>query len=311
MHHRRLGRTNLEVSALSLGTVELGLDYGISPTGADARPDEAAAARLLNRALDLGINYLDTARLYGTSEQIIGRALSARRSEFFLATKVPLFAGEGLSGEALRARLRGALEESLAALRTDVIDVMMLHSVPAVEAVPGEVQEVLEGYRDRGAIRFVGASVYGPEQALAAIECGRYDCVQIAYSPLDRRPERAVFAAAAAHDVGLVIRSVLLKGALTHRAPLLPDELGGLKQAAARLDTLASAAGLSLPELAYRYVLAQPAAHTALVGTVHLAELEAVAGYAAAGPLPPDLVARVQAVSVSDEAQLNPANWPS
>ena len=128
MRQHRLGRTGLLVSELSLGTVELGLDYGIRPTGADARPDEAAAARLLHRALDLGINYIDTARGYGASEQIIGRALRRRRAECVLATKVSTFHEEGLSGEPLKQRLIASVHESLAALATETIDIMMLHS---------------------------------------------------------------------------------------------------------------------------------------------------------------------------------------
>jgi len=211
------------VSEISLGTVELGLDYGLDPTGAGARPDEAAAARLLHQALDLGINYVDTARLYGVAEEIIGRALHGRRDEVILATKVPLFADQGLSGDALRERVATAVHESLTALATDVIDIMMLHSVVAGAQVPPEIVEVLERFEQQGAIRVLGVSVYGEEQALAAIADGRYDCVQIAYSALDRRPERRVLGAAREHDVGLVVRSVLLKGVLTHRAQLLPD----------------------------------------------------------------------------------------
>lgn len=310
MHHRRLGRTNLLVSEISLGTVELGLDYGLCPTGDGARPSEAAAARLLHHALDLGINFIDTARLYGVSEEIIGRALHGRRDEFILATKIPLFNDEHLTGAGLRERATAAVHESLAALATDVVDLMMLHSVASVAGVPSEILDVLESFQQQGAIRFLGVSVYGEEQALAAITCGRYDCVQIAYSALDRRPEARVLPAALEHDIGIVVRSVLLKGVLTHRAQHLPAELAPLQAAAAQLTALAAAAGLSLPELAYRYVLAHPAAHTALVGTARVEELEAGVGYAAPGPLADDLLAQVRAVEIADDTYLNPGNWP-
>lgn len=310
MKRRRLGKTDLMVSEISLGTVELGMAYGIDPKGIDARPDEATAASVLNRALDLGINYIDTARLYGASEEIIGRSLRSRRNEYVLASKVPLFADEGLCGEALKRRITGSVHESLSALATDVIDVMMLHSAPSVRSVPPEFREVLEGFRQQGAIRYLGVSVYGPDEALAAIRCGWYDCVQIAYSMLDRRPEEKVLPAAVEEDIGIVVRSVLLKGVLTHRAQLLPDALASLREAAGKLEALAAKAGISLPEMAYRYVLAQPAAHTSLVGTSRIEELEAAVAYADRGPLPADLVEKVREVAVADEAQLNPANWP-
>ena len=75
MNYRRLGRTGLQVSEISLGTVELGLDYGVPVAGEHLRPSEENAARLLNRALDIGVNFIDTARGYGISEEVIGRAL--------------------------------------------------------------------------------------------------------------------------------------------------------------------------------------------------------------------------------------------
>ena len=83
-----LGRTGISVSRIALGTVELGLDYGIAGAGDHRRPDEAAAAKLLNHALDIGVTFIDTARMYGEAEAIIGRAIGHRRSEFVLASKV-------------------------------------------------------------------------------------------------------------------------------------------------------------------------------------------------------------------------------
>ena len=144
MKRRRLGRTDLDVSEISLGTVELGLPYGIPEAGRLVQPDEAAAARLLNKALDLGINFIDTARLYGTAEEIIGRALRGRRSEYFLASKVPNFAAENLTGHALRERVFASVEESLRLLQTDVIDVMMIHSAPVEVIERGEIMAALE-----------------------------------------------------------------------------------------------------------------------------------------------------------------------
>lgn len=101
MNYRRLGRTNLQVSEISLGTVELGMDYGIPVQGEQRRPSEADAARTLNCALDLGVNLIDTARAYGNSEAIIGRALKSRRNEYILATKIASLSWEGYTGREL------------------------------------------------------------------------------------------------------------------------------------------------------------------------------------------------------------------
>ena len=310
MRTRRLGRTGWLASEISLGTVELGLDYGIAPVGADARPDPSAAERLLHRALDLGVNVIDTARAYGEREAIIGRALQARRREYFLASKVSTFERQGLSGAALAGAVTASVHQSLRALRTDSIDLMMLHTVGAQAIESGEIVELLEPFREAGHIRFLGASVYGEEAALLAIRSGRYDCLQIAYNALDRRPEARVLQEAQARDVGIMVRSVLLKGALTHRYRLLPDALAGLKTAVERVQTLAEEHSMELPEMAYRFVLAHPGVHTTLVGTGAPAELEAAIGYAARGPLPPSLCELIRAIAVAEESNLNPGTWP-
>jgi 1-deoxyxylulose-5-phosphate synthase len=310
MRKRRLGRTNWLASEISLGTVELGLNYGIAPVGADARPDYSSAERLLHHALDLGVNVIDTARGYGESEAVIGRALQSRRSEFFLASKVSTFEREGLSGDALADAVSASVHASLRALRTDTIDLMLLHTVGTAAIERGEVVDVLEKFRQAGHLRFLGASIYGEESALLAIRSGRYDCLQIAYNALDHRPEGRLLQEAQARDIAIVVRSVLLKGALTHRYRLLPGALAGLKSAVERLQALGEEYSLRLPELAYRFVLSHPGIHTALVGTGAPAELEAAIGYAARGPLPDALCERIRAISVADESNLNPGTWP-
>jgi len=156
----------------------------------------------------------------------------------------------------------------------------------------------------------VGASVYGEEAALAAIADGSYDCLQIVYSILDRRPESRVFEAAQRSGVGLVARSVLLKGALTERSRLLPDALSKLKAAIERMRALAAREVISLPELAYRYVLSQPLPQTALVGASSSEELRHAIGFAAAGPLPGRLIDEIRSAEMPEAFYLNPGNWP-
>src|SRR5215470_10816884 len=131
MRYRRLGRTELQLSELSLGTVELGLNYGIAPDGAGLAPPSAAeATRLLHQAIDAGINFIDTARAYGTSEEVIGQALPPeKRDQLYLATKVTCLGpgGQPLSGESLRQHLRQSVTTSLRCLRTDWVDLLLLH----------------------------------------------------------------------------------------------------------------------------------------------------------------------------------------
>lgn len=296
MNCRVLGRTGLRVSEISLGTVELGLDYGLAAAGETLRPSEEGAAHLLHRALDLGVNLIDTARAYGESEAIIGRALSSRRSEFHLCTKV----------QAVPDRMEASIAESLRLLQTPAVDLLLLHCGKPADAGNEQIRGLLLQARDRGQARFVGASVYGPDAARAAIESGIYDCVQVAWSPLDRRLE-PLLPLAAQHGVGLMIRSVLMRGALTHRAEMLPDKLEPIRDGARRLARIAG--NMALPELAYRYILSHPGPITALVGTGRIAELEAGCVYAARGPLDNATIAAIREVVVSEPALLDISRW--
>jgi aryl-alcohol dehydrogenase-like predicted oxidoreductase len=125
-----LGRTGLQVSEIRPGTVELGLDYGVPVAGEHLRPSEESPAHLLNRALDLGVNCIDTARAYGTSHEVIGWSLKGHRSEYIIASKLAIN-DDGLTDEELRKRVGASIAESLRALQTDVIDVLQIHSAPA------------------------------------------------------------------------------------------------------------------------------------------------------------------------------------
>ena len=310
MNYRRLGRTGLLVSEISLGTVELGMDYGIPVGDEHRRPAEADAARLLNRALDLGVNFIDTARAYGASEEVIGRALKTRRREVILCSKVAPPPAD-VHGQALAHHVRASIAESLRALQTDYLDVLKIHSASAEEIRRGEMIAAMLDAVQAGYVRFVGASTYGEEAPLLALADGRYDCLQIAYSAVDRRPEARILPLAQQKDVGIVVRSVLLRGALSHRYTLLPPQLGELKAAIAQLDALRGSEASCLPELAYRYVLAHPAVSTALVGTARLGELEEVVGFAGHPPLPAELVAAIRQIVVKDEDQLHPGKWPA
>ena len=303
-----LGRSGIHVSRIALGTVELGLDYGIAGAGDHRRPDEAAAATLLNHALDIGVTFIDTARMYGEAEAIIGRAIGHRRSEYVLASKVAT--PVALRGAEAREHVGRSIETSLAALGTDHIDLMYSHSATVDEIAQGDVYAALDEARQAGKVRAVGASTYGEAAPLAAVKHGGYDCIQVAYNLLDRALEVEFLPAAQAANIGVVARSVLLKGALTHRYAYLPEVLADLRAASAHAQALAAGAGMSLPEAAYRYVLAHPAISSALVGTARADELAETVGWAEAAPLPDILLAALRQITLADPRQLSPANWP-
>jgi aryl-alcohol dehydrogenase-like predicted oxidoreductase len=311
MNYRRLGRTGQQVSEISLGTVELGLDYGVPVEGEQQRPPEEQAGFLLNQALDRGVNLIDTARAYGTSEEVIGRALKTRRAEYILASKLASINDEGLTDGEVRRQVKASVTKSLHALQTEVIDILQLHYAPADLVRRGRVFEAMREVQQAGLVRYLGASTYGEQAPLAVLEDGRYDTLQVAFNLVDRRLGTQVLPLAQQKDVGVIVRSVLLRGVLTHRYVHVPDQLAELRTAMEQLSQLIGSDVVSLPEMAYRFVLAQPTIATALVGTARLEELTAALDYASRGPFSPKLLADIEAVSIGDQNQLDPGTWPS
>lgn len=311
MRYRTLGRTGLSVSALALGTVELGLDYGIAAPGAFGRPEEADAIRLVHAALDAGVSFIDTARAYGTSEEVLGKALRGRRHAAVLASKAQLspVGGAPPRGDDLRDQLRRSLDESLRRLQTDHLDIWQIHSVDAaILDQIGVVAEVFAEARAAGKIRCAGGSTYGAELPMAALATGIFDMLQVTYSVLDQRLAERVFPAAKAQGAGILARSILLKGALTERADYLPERLAPLRERSRRFRALAAGAGISPVQAAIAFGLAEPHIDSVLIGVRSLWELEEDLG-ALALELPAGLLAELRALRLDDDELLNPSTW--
>jgi aryl-alcohol dehydrogenase-like predicted oxidoreductase len=313
MPMRRLGRTNLKVSALALGTVELGLDYGIAVPGDFGKPHEQDAIRLVHAALEAGINLIDTARAYGASEEVLGRALTGRREQVLLATKAGTQGpgGAPLSPDDLARTMQDSLDTSLRTLATDYVDIWQVHNVDEATLAQAEVvADLFARNRAAGKIRFSGGSFYGADLPRRALAHNLFDVMQITYSILDQRLADQFFDEAQAADVGILARSVLLKGALTPRAEHLPDHLSPLRLRYRALTALIGAAGLpaATAQVAIAFALAQPAIHAVLIGVRTTDELRQNLD-ALAVALPPELMAQLSVLRLDDANLLNPATW--
>lgn len=313
MEYRQLGQTGLSVSHLSLGTVSLGLRYGIEKDQEGLPPPSLDdAARLLHKAVDAGLNFIDTARAYGNSEEVLGRVLAERRKEILLATKVHCLDDERrpLRGEALRQRIQTSIETSLRQLNTEYVDVLMIHSAPVELLAEAEALAMLEEVRMQGLTRHIGASTYGAEAPRLAMEQGA-EVLQVAYNVLDRRMEEEIFPLASQKGVGIVARSIYLKGALTERAEDLPVHLEPLKERSRRFR--AAAAGLTPPltavDAALRFVLTNRDVGTVLVGVRSEAELDMALVAAEAGPLPAEAMKQIGSLQWHESPLLDPSTW--
>ena len=174
MERRRLGKTNMDVSVLGFGGSEIGYQ----------RVSRRTVERLLGSALDAGLNVIDTAECYDNSEELIGRAVGARRADYHLFTKC----GHGKSwgrAEWRPAALRKTIERSLKRLATDHVDLIQLHSCSLAELQKGDVVEALEQVRAAGQARYIGYSGDG-QAARYAVECGAFDTLQTSVSVADQ-----------------------------------------------------------------------------------------------------------------------------
>jgi aryl-alcohol dehydrogenase-like predicted oxidoreductase len=306
---RDLGSTGLKVSPVAVGTAELGLDYGIPAEGLNRRPSRAEGIRFIHAAIDRGVTLFDTAPAYGESETILGQALRDRRPGISIATKVSV---PGVSGRAgLEWAIEASVVSSLRALHTDVIDVVQLHSANAGTLALGDALGALDRLRREGHVRAIGATTYGLTAAQAALEDRRLQVLQLAISPVDRLAETAgILERATNGGVGLLARSVLLRGVLTERRRHIPAELPALTKAASRLAQVAAESGLELPVLAYRYVLFLPGVSSALIGTVRITELDLALRAAESGPLGDVVLQAIRSIDLEDQRELDPRNWP-
>ncbi|QQG45424.1 MAG: aldo/keto reductase [Candidatus Sungiibacteriota bacterium] len=306
---RVLGRTGLVVSRLGLGTAEIGFAYGL---GKRSLPDEKEAIRLLNIAVGMGITYFDTAAFYGLAEERIGKSGIAKNPGVVIGTKCGSFLDKGERPESaeVERRIRKEVEDSLRILKLDVLPLLMLHGGSAEDITGRELTDILQKFKDEGKALHVGISTRGEEAALAAVSGGFFEVVQTAYSIIDQRMSRRVLPLAYSNGVGIINRSVLLKGVLSGAVLNYPPILQPLASVASQVYDLAARYGVDLPTFAIRFALSNPFISTILIGTNNLGHLSSAVRAAERGPLPYGLVAEMETLALSDPNQVDPARWP-
>jgi aryl-alcohol dehydrogenase-like predicted oxidoreductase len=290
LERRQLGRTGLSVTTLGFGAMDLG-----GPPAANEISDHEAG-RVLNAVLDSGINFIDTAVCYGTSEARIGRAISHRRGEFVLATKCGCLPGKPMGTPHVHtaANIRAGVEHSLRTMRTDHIDVALFHhslTRGAWEA-EGALDKLLK-MKQEGKLRFIGVSGTLPNLA-EQIDSGLFDVFQIPYSALQREHED-IIAKASAAGAGIIIRGGVARGApidWNKRYYMLTGDELSSRWDKARLDELLG--GMSRIEFMVRFAIAEPALDTTIIGTRNLDHLRDNVAAASKGPLSADLVSEAK-----------------
>ncbi|MDX9912460.1 MAG: aldo/keto reductase [Phycisphaerales bacterium] len=212
IERRPLGRSGIHVSALGLGTVKLGRSAGVKYPTAVRIPSDDEVRELLLEARSLGVNLIDTAPAYGSSEERLGMLLPTPRDDWAIVTKVgESFDGERSTFDFSPEAIRASVERSLLCLRTDRVECVLVHSDGAIEArlVESGVLDALVELRSRGLARSIGVSTKTPEGAALAI--AHTDVVMLTLSPA-RREELPMIARAHAAGVGVLVKKALDSG---------------------------------------------------------------------------------------------------
>ena len=299
---RVLGRTGVEVSVLGYGAMELrGQLSGPASQVSGPAVSDADAERLLGELLDAGVSLIDTSIDYGRSEELIGRYLSSRRGEFFLASKCGCSAAAA-PGEAMMtphdysaANVRAGVEQSLRLLQTDYLDLVQVHlSPPLSEMEAGGTIEAMQSLQAEGKVRFLGMSGTLPNLP-DHLALGVFDVFQIPYSALQLEHGELVSRAAQA-GAGVLIRGGVARGTaspdknwavqpLSSSGPAAQD-----RWEAAKLEQLLED-GMSRHEFILRFTLSHPGVSSAIVGTSNLEHVRGNVAMASRGPLPDDVYA--------------------
>ena len=314
MQYRELGGTGWKVSAISFGAWAIGGTWGA------VRDEESLTA--LHRALDLGVNFFDTADVYGDghSEQLLARLRRERSEPFYVATK----AGRGLDPHVAsgynRENLTAFVERSLKNLETEALDLLQLHCPPTEVYYMPEVFDALDGLVKAGKVRYYGVSVEKVEEALKAIEYPNVQTVQIIFNIFRQRPVDLFFGEAQRRKVGVLARVPLSSGMLTGkltRASSFEEEdhrrfnrqgesfdrgetFSGLDyetglQAVEELRPL-TPDGMTMAQMALRWILMAPAVTCAIPGAKRPAQVEENVRAADLPPLSEEAMIQIRAL---------------
>lgn len=315
MNYRTFGRLGWQISEISFGAWALG-------GGSWGHQDDSDSLAALHRALDLGVNLIDTAAGYGNgrSEQVIARALAERggsaRDRVYLVTKTPPVAGnwpprphELLADRYPEAHLRANLEERLRFLNTDCIDVLLLHVWSRSWNREPSALDVLEKFKREGKIRAYGISSpdHDQDQLNTLLAAGRLDVVQLVYNLFEQQPAAEALPLAQASGAAVMARLALDEGGLTGK--LTPDTVfpegdfrrryfagDRLPRTVARVAEIQSelaGTSLTVAQAALQFVLAHPAVSTVIPGMRNAAQADANVSVSTLPPLSPELLLKL------------------
>ncbi|WP_010284417.1 aldo/keto reductase [Bacillus timonensis] len=298
MEKRRIGSSDLFVSKIGLGCMSIGTE-------------ERKALQIIDAALDLGINYLDTADLYdhGLNEEFVGKTIKQKRQDIILATKVGNRfekGKEGWSWDPSKKYIKAAVKDSLQRLQTDYIDLYQLHGGTMEDNID-ETIEAFEELKQEGVIRYYGISSIRPNVIREYVKKSSIVSVMMQYSILDRRPEEQVLSFLKEHEISVLARGPVAKGLLSNRP--IKNASPSIKQngyldysyeeLVAVISSLPSQVATNRPltEIALQYCLFEDAVASVVAGASSIQQIEKNVEAANAKPLTAEEIKKIRELS--------------
>ncbi len=314
MQYREFGRTGWKVSTISFGAWAIGGTWG------DVKDEESLAA--LHRALDLGVNFFDTADVYGDgrSEQLLAKLRKERSEKFYIATKAGRGRDPHVANNYNKENLTAFVERSLKNLEVEALDLLQLHTPPTEVFYMPEVFDVLDGLVKDGKVRYYGVSVEKVEEGLKAIEYPNVQTVQIIFNMFRQRPLDLFFGEAQRRKTGILARvplsSGMLTGKITWESSFHEDDHRQFNRQGEAFDRGETFSGLdyeiglqaveelrplvpsdmTMAQMALRWILMSPAVTCAIPGAKRPAQVEENVKAADLAPLPDETMTQVDAI---------------
>ena len=303
----------LRISRMTLGTAQLGMDYGIA--NRIGQPDTKAACQILKWALDLGINTFDTASDYGNSEEIIGTFFEKQRALFempIIVTKIPRIKPPvDTSFAQIYDFIRDSLISSASRLKMRQIPIMLMHHAPDMTAYGRQVIESLNKLKKEGLIKHAGISVYDPEEVKDFLRIGQLEVIEIPINLFDRRLlDQGLLVELAKKEILVLARSIFLQGLFFLDPNKLPAGLHPAEKPLRQLHHLSQETGISIEVLAVTFVRDLPGISSLVIGVETVEQLERNVEILNAPPLPERINEKLaQDYSNIAEMIINPSLW--
>jgi aryl-alcohol dehydrogenase-like predicted oxidoreductase len=285
------------INKITLGTVQFGLDYGISNKSGKILPAEADA--ILKYAFDKGIATLDTAACYGTSEKVLGSVIEAKKYNFNIVTK--------FSPDTTPENFDNVLNGSLQKLHTARISGYMSHDFKAFKNA--SLRQTLTDARNKGLVQKIGVSVYFPSEIIWLLEENvDFDIIQLPFNIFDQR-FRPLFAELKKRNVEIFIRSVFLQGLFYIPVDELPDHFNSVKNTLAELHKLSEIASVPLSALLLNYAIMQKEIDKVVIGVSGLKDLRENLNAYEYIEQSFQIISELDRFAISDEQIILPFNW--